>query len=295
MSSVGVCVSVTRGASTILRERLLRIPDTCSLKDLLSKIATDASLTLTPDQCAEASVKCSKQATSPCLDASLADDVGLLVNDFGCRYIRFQLPLTEVAEPLPKRVCRSVTDVLLGEARSRNKLPKPKRVPEKNSKEKLFNNVRSLLLSKDVGFSPLAAESEGFSVVNCLTNVLWAIDACHDTLRTATSKKGCTKIPRLPEVWEKFQGYNDYKLKKVAKPRLHSSTLKEFALELFRIVGLPSLQFSDWYQTREEIEGLANTLDGYADHMVETNQAQQKRQSVEHPPRQVCAFHLEHA
>ena len=28
MSSVGVCVSVTRGASTILRERLLRIPDT---------------------------------------------------------------------------------------------------------------------------------------------------------------------------------------------------------------------------------------------------------------------------
>ena len=40
MSSVGVCVSVTRGASTILRERLLRIPDTCSL---LSKIATDAS------------------------------------------------------------------------------------------------------------------------------------------------------------------------------------------------------------------------------------------------------------
>ena len=42
MSSVGVCVSVTRGASTILRERLLRIPDT-SLKDLLSKIATDAS------------------------------------------------------------------------------------------------------------------------------------------------------------------------------------------------------------------------------------------------------------
>ena len=43
MSSVGVYVSVTRGASTILRERLLRIPDTCSLKDLLSKIATDAS------------------------------------------------------------------------------------------------------------------------------------------------------------------------------------------------------------------------------------------------------------
>ena len=43
MSSVGVCVSVTQGASTILRERLLRIPDTCSLKDLLSKIATDAS------------------------------------------------------------------------------------------------------------------------------------------------------------------------------------------------------------------------------------------------------------
>ena len=33
MSSVGVCVSVTRGASTILRERLLRIPDTCSLKE----------------------------------------------------------------------------------------------------------------------------------------------------------------------------------------------------------------------------------------------------------------------
>lgn len=182
----------------------------------------------------------------------------------------------------------------MGAARSRNKLPKPKKKPEKNKKEKLFNDVRNLLLIRGIGFPPSVAESEGFSVVNVLTNTLWAIDASHDTLSAATSKQGSTKIPKLPGVWEQFQGYNDYKSKKVAKPRLQSLVLKEFAQEIFQIIGFPSLQFSDWHQTKMEVEGLANTLDAYAYHLEEANLSQQQRQGVNHPPRQVitCLYNV---
>ena len=283
-SAVGVCVSVVQGANVLVKERLLRVPDSCTLADLFNRVTDDAVLV------AEASVVCCKQLNSAWINASVTDDVGLLVNDFGCRYIRFQLPPKDVEPPPPKRAARAANEVLMGTSRLRNRLPK--RRPEKNKKEQLFNDVRSLLLSRDVGFSPAAADSEGFTVVNCLVNALWAIDACHDTLKNATSKKGQVTVPQLPEVWQKFQGYNDYKSKKVAKPRLKSPVLKEFAQELFRIAGLPSLQVSDWCQTKSEIEGFANTLDGYANYLEDANQAQLLRQSAAHPARQVCVFIL---
>ena len=66
-------------------------------------------------------------------------------------------------------------------------------------------------------------------------------------------------MPKLPEVWLQFRGYNDYKAKKIAKPRLSEDLLECSTQQLFNLAGRASLASPAWQQTRLEIEGLANT------------------------------------
>ena len=80
------------------------------------------------------------------------------------------------------------------------------------------------------------------------------------------------------------------KQKKMYKPRLEVKVLSETSKQLFGIAGLPSLQSSDWYQTRLEIEMFATTLDGYATMLNEANETQQCRQSAKTPPCQVSKY-----
>ena len=171
-------------------------------------------------------------------------------------------------------------------SRSRDSLPKRK--PGKNRKEQLFNDVRGHLESRSLGFSAASAGSEGYEVVNTLTNCLWSIDANHDTLDKACSKKGSEKVPKLPVIWRKFTGHNDYKVKKKAKTRLHAAELHQTAMDLFRVAGRLTVQTEPWHETKQEIEGLAVTLNGYAEVLDEANDAQQERQKQKHPARQVC-------
>ena len=133
-------------------------------------------------------------------------------------------------------------------SRDRTKLPRKK--VAKNKKEELFNDVRGFFEGRKVGFSPSAADSEGYEMVNCLTNCLWMIDTNFDTLEQASSKKGPTKVPKVPEVWKRFAGYNDYKSKKKAKPRLNATELRQTAVDLFRLVGRPSIQSCAWKQEK---------------------------------------------
>ncbi len=117
----------------MIKETLLRVPDSCTLEELLHKVTDKNTTDLDAEDLATASVQCSKQLNSVWLNTNIRDDVGLLVNDFGCRYIRFHI-LPKAVEPSPPKRVRMAMDVLMGAARSRNKLPKPKRKPEKNPK-----------------------------------------------------------------------------------------------------------------------------------------------------------------
>ena len=230
---MGVCTSVVSGAKIFVRDRLLKVPDTTTLTELYEKVKPDIQL--------EGVVaKCAASPGSNWIDAELDNDVGLLVNDFGCKYVRFMVSVQDCSmEPPSKRVC-TVNDVLMSVSRDRSKLPRQKL--GKNRKEVLFNDVRACFEGRQIGFSPMAAESDGYEVVNTLTNCLWMIDTNLDTLDQASVKKGPSKVPKLPNVWRKFTGYNDYKSKKKAKPRLHASELQQTALDLFRIAGRPTIQ-----------------------------------------------------
>ena len=88
----------------------------------------------------------------------------------------------------------------------------------------------------------LQLDQKGTKLSNTLTNCLWSIDANHDTLDKACSKKGSEKVPKLPDIWRKFTGYNDYKVKKKAKPRLHAAELHQTAMDLFSVAGRPTVQ-----------------------------------------------------
>lgn len=284
-SGLGVCVSVVSGARTLVKDKLLRVPDTCTLLELLKKVADDRAEIDTRDD-TPVTVQCSKKdSCGGWMDTDLTSDVGLVVGDFGCRYIRFTAPIHEPSpEQSSSKHARTVADVLMGEAQARDKLPKPKHVT--NKKAELFNAVRGLLVTRKIGFHSSTADSEGFYVINGLTNVLWSIDANQDSLLQATAKRGDTKVPKLPDVWLDFKGYNDYKAKKNAKPRLSVDLLKCSAEQLFNLAGRASLASLAWQQTRLEIEGLASTLSGYARFLNEANAGQQERQSRAHPPRQ---------
>ena len=95
--SIGVCVSVVTcsGATMVVKERLLRVPDTTTLTELLRNIKPDS-----PACTAAVAAKCSRNPSSGWIDADLDADIGLLVSDFGCKYIRFivAVPETEVRD-----------------------------------------------------------------------------------------------------------------------------------------------------------------------------------------------------
>ena len=67
----------------------------------------------------------------------------------------------------------------------------------------------------------------GERCVKALASSLWYIDPCH--------KQFHERSIRIPEVFEKFQGYNNWKLKKLKKPQL---TYEGLTLHLEKLSSL---------------------------------------------------------
>ena len=174
VSGLGVCVSAVCGACTIVKDKILRVLDTCTILELLRKVADERAEIDTRDD-TPVTVQCSKKGCGGWID------VGLLVGDFRCRYIRFTVRIHEPCPEEPSnKHARTMSDVLMGEAQAKDKLPKPKHVT--NKKAELFNAVRGLLVTRKIGFHSSTADSEGFYTINALTNVLWSINANQDSL-----------------------------------------------------------------------------------------------------------------
>ena len=87
MTSVGICASVVSGAKILVRDRLLKVPDTTTLAQLFERVKPDGECVVHEDV-----VKCSSKPGSSWIDTELENDVGVLVNDFGCKSIRFMVP-----------------------------------------------------------------------------------------------------------------------------------------------------------------------------------------------------------
>ena len=138
-SGLGVCVSVVSGVRVLVKDKLLRVPDTCTALELLRNVAADREEIDTRDD-TPVTVQCSKNGCGGWIDAELTSDIELLVGEFRCRYIRFTAPVERCPEEPASKHARTVSDVLMGEAQARDKVPKSKHVT--NRKAELFNAVR---------------------------------------------------------------------------------------------------------------------------------------------------------
>ena len=99
MTSVGICASVVSGAKILVRDRLLKVPDTTTLAQLFERVKPDGECVVHEDVV----VKCSSKPGSSWIDTERENDVGVLVNDFGCKYIRFMVPTQDSMHPPPAR------------------------------------------------------------------------------------------------------------------------------------------------------------------------------------------------
>ena len=105
-----------------------------------------------------------------------------------------------------------------------------KHLPSKHAGEnirgdqKLYNDLLELLAAMNIGWTGDMVSTVGERCVKALASSLWYIDPqFHE------------RSIRIPEVFEKFQGYNNWKLKKLKKPQL---TYEGLTLHLEKLSSL---------------------------------------------------------
>jgi hypothetical protein len=82
-----------------------------------------------------------------------------------------------------------------------------------------------------------------------------------------------------------FNGYNDFKGKRRAAPRLNSNDLKKHSSLLFRM--LSNTFTSKWGTLKADIEQLAIAFNSYSEFLQDENEKQKYRQCLTHPVRQI--------
>ena len=95
------------------------------------------------------------------------------------------------------------------EERNQASMPSlPERIPVRNKKDELYNDLLQFLESKNVAFENIAAAcTTGKQFMTTLVNVLWYLDGHHSKLKTFSDHHSA--IPRFPKPFESFCNYKE--------------------------------------------------------------------------------------
>ena len=85
--------------------------------------------------------------------------------------------------------------------------------------------------------------------------------------------------------FQKFRGFNDWKRKKHAAPRLQAEELSAHATALFSLVEKPYT--SGWEGFQDDLERLSEALAEYARYLTSKKNTVLERQRASHPARQL--------
>ncbi len=118
-----------------------------------------------------------------------------------------------------------------------------------------------------------------------LTGALWAITAHHETINDRAAH--VPEVKRIPVAFSKFAGRNDYKKKRKSKPSLSATVLQGHSDGLLRMLVKPIFSTVKWKDWSDDISRLAASIGSYAEYLRTETQKQTKRQSMNHPPREV--------
>ena len=241
-----VCVTVNRGNKILTDGLLVNVISTSSLRELLENM----DLVLADDDTVV--VKCATTENGKQYDADLSNTVEQLL-EFGRKYISFSVTTVTRAE-VP--AVKPLAPIFTQQAR-RDCLPQTPSSGAggtQTAKDKLFQDVVNYLKKLKIGFAADICDSEGAYVVRSLTNALWSIDGCHNSLETLHEHRA---VPQLDSTWYEFRGYNDYAAKKTKKPQLSATSLSSNSSILFGMLQKSCLQGKRWDSFRSGIEALA--------------------------------------
>ena len=198
--------------------------------------------------------------------------------------LRSEIPSEPISTPR-----RSLSDVMMGAARSCHLPAKPTTGANgtQTSMDRLQGDLIDWLESAGLKFPHDLCDSEGVYIVRSLARALWMIDGNHSTLQAAVKHNS---VPPLPPVWQRFDGYNDWRAKKLHKPRSSTEKMRDSGNLLLGMLGKPVIRTARWKEFREQVEGLARTLLKYSQYLSEAAKASTSRQSLDHVVRPVSQF-----
>lgn len=196
-------------------------------------------------------------------------DFSILVADvtatFG-RYLKYYVKSSEVVPALSagsnafEVMMRAQKTLTASSAQLRH----PPKVPERNKRDQLFNDLISMVESKGLEWkSDEVYCGSATKAVQALRDTLWYIDGSHHTL----AERSCA----VPEIFLKFSGYNRPEMSKHRKRAVDSlarDTLLSHSQSLFGVLHYAFWSRPEWMVFKASVEQLARSLASYSDSLV---------------------------
>ena len=200
----------------------------------------------------------------------------MLLDRFRCLFVCFYLTLLATAQvQVP---CRSAFHVLMQQSRELH-LPPVVDTLRLRGDQRVRNDLLKVLGELKIGWPPDIVNSAGEEFVRKLSATLWYLD-CHH----ANFKNQGIKIPTL---FLRFEGYNDYIAKKQKKPRLSKEGLNEHLRNLSALLCQPWFCRPRFVVLRENVEKLTEAVHSYVEYLDRHNQHVQSQHASPVPVR--CA------
>ena len=129
--------------------------------------------------------------------------------------------------------------------------------------------VRNKLLEEmKAGWAPDVVDTIGERFVKQLTSTLWYLDGHH--------QKFLSRSIHLPEKLSNFQGFNDWKRKKIKQPVLTVPELKFHIQALSRILSQPWIAKSEYSELKSLIDKLVDGIYKYMNYLMKKNDEMQE-------------------
>ena len=126
------------------------------------------------------------------------------------------------------------------------------------------NKVLDLLESMKVGWTPGSVETIGERFVKQLSSTLWYLDPHHEKFHSRSIS--------LPSEFSEFQGFNDWKKKKIQQPILSSMDLDYHIQNLSRTLSQPWILRNEYSSIRSCVEKLLDAMYQYKSYLDKKNE-----------------------
>ena len=165
----------------------------------------------------------------------------------------------------PREECllpaRNVLEFMFSAQRSLATLRYPPVVTVRNKRDEMFNDILSLIKSKQLYWKSEEVHSGTTTrALNTLRDALWYIDGSHATL----IERSCN----IPETFIQFTGYNQpekHKHRKCAPSSMYREVLLSHSQALFSILESSFCGRALWLPLKNDVEQLARSFTSYAD------------------------------